>query len=284
MEAISSVVEQTYAGSIEILVVFDNARPHPLDVELRNGRELTVMVNEDRTPGLAGARNTGILAARGEYLAFCDDDDSWYPKRLEQQFALLADFGDLALVSGGIDVVSDSRTTARIPPAGPLRREDFLRDRIMEIHPSTFLVPRQAFDEVGLVDESLPASYAEDYDLLLRVSEVMPVLCVQEPIASIAFHVGSFYASRWDVIIAGLEYLLDKHPDFADVPEGRARVLGQIAFAQAASGSRAAALRSVRRTLRDKPTEKRAIAALLVSLGLPPRWIAQVARRRGRGI
>lgn len=284
LEAITSVAEQTYQGRIEILVVFDNAEPHPLEVSVGSGRDLTALVNDARTPGLAGARNTGILAAKGTYIAFCDDDDTWYPTRLERQFDLLASHGGPAVLSGGIDVVSESGTSARIPPPGPLRRKDFLRDRIMEVHPSTLLLPREVFEVAGMVDEALPGSYAEDYDLLLRVSEHLPVLCVQERIALIAFHAGSFYASRWEVIISGLEYLLEKHPDFAEVPEGRARIHGQIAFARGASGSRRLALRSVRRALADNWTEKRAYAALLVSLGFPPAWVAQLARQRGRGI
>lgn len=284
LEAIASVAEQSYPGSIEINVVFDNAEPHALDIDVGPRRELNILVNDERKPGLAGARNTGILASEGAYIGFCDDDDAWYPKRLEQQFALLAEFGEPAVISGGIDVVAESGTTPRIPPKGPLWRRDFLLDRIMAVHPSTLLLPRDAFELAGLVDEDLPASYAEDYDLLLRVSEHMPILCVQEPVASIAFHTGSFYASRWDVIIEGLEYLLQKHPDFGDVPEGRARIRGQLAFARAARGSRRSAIQSARLALADNPTEKRAYAALLVSLGLSPAWVARLARRRGRGI
>ncbi len=284
LEAITSVAEQTYPGRIEIFVVFDNAEPHPIEVDVGSGRDLTVLVNDARTPGLAGARNTGILASRGAYIAFCDDDDIWYPTRLEQQFELLAAYGGPAVLSGGIHVVSDSGTITRIPPSGPLRRKDFLRDRIMEVNPVTLLLPRDLFEVVGMVDEALPGSYAEDYDLLLRVSEHLPVLCVQECIASITFHAGSFYASRWEMIVSGLEYLLEKHPDFAEVPEGRARIQGQIAFAQGASGSRRLALRSVRRALADNPTEKRAYAALLVALGFPAAWVARFARQRGRGI
>jgi glycosyltransferase involved in cell wall biosynthesis len=284
LEAIESVARQTYAGSIEIVVVFDNAQPHPLEIAVGAERSLKVQTNDARTPGLAGARNTGILASDGAFVAFCDDDDAWYPERLRRQFELLAEYGQPAVMSGGIDVVTDTGTSSRIPPLGPLRREDFLRDRIMEVHPSTLLLPRDVFEIVGLVDEDLPRSYAEDYDLLLRVTQHLPVLCVQEPIASIAFHAGSFYASRWDVIISGLEYLLEKHPDFEEVPEGRARLNGQIAFAHAATGERRTALRSARTALRDNPREKRAYAAVLASMGVPPAWIAQLARRRGRGI
>ena len=47
------------------------------------------MTNE-RTPGLAGGRNSGILAGSGELVAFCDDDDEWLPTKVEKQVEALA--------------------------------------------------------------------------------------------------------------------------------------------------------------------------------------------------
>src|SRR5690606_10467726 len=72
--AVDAVLEQRYDGPIECVVVFDQT---PVDDSLvRDDVERTVaVVPNTRTPGLAGARNSGILAATGELIAFCDDDD-----------------------------------------------------------------------------------------------------------------------------------------------------------------------------------------------------------------
>ena len=59
-------MEQTYAGEIEVVIVFDQSEPHPIEVDVPAGRTLTVIRNTERNPGLAGARNTGVLATSGD--------------------------------------------------------------------------------------------------------------------------------------------------------------------------------------------------------------------------
>ena len=72
--AIQAVMEQSYPGRIECVVVFDRTEP---DLSLRrdDGSRQVVVVENSRVGGLAGARNAGILASTGELVAFCDDDD-----------------------------------------------------------------------------------------------------------------------------------------------------------------------------------------------------------------
>ena len=87
-EAIASVVGQDYAGRIEVVVVYDRA---VADQSLctDDGRRSVRVVENGRTPGLAGARNTGILGAATDFVAFCDDDDYWSPGKLRRQVAAM---------------------------------------------------------------------------------------------------------------------------------------------------------------------------------------------------
>src|ERR687885_710041 len=82
--AVESILGQSYPGEIECLVVFDRSSPVLPDVRERPNRRLRVCVN-DRTPGLPGTRNSGIVSASGEFIAFCDDDDEWLPEKLRLQ-------------------------------------------------------------------------------------------------------------------------------------------------------------------------------------------------------
>jgi len=281
--ALRSVVDQDYPGPIEILVIFDQSEPvMPIAGPLPPGRLLRALANT-RTPGLAGARNTGILAAAGDVVALCDDDDRWLPAKLSQQVRLMTrashDF-----VASGIRVRYADHVVERIPPS-EVRIGELARKRHTALHPSTFVFRRALVAEVGLVDEEIPGSYGEDYDLLLRAARLRPVAAVQEPLAEVLWHSQSFFTERWQTITEALQYLLSKHPELQADPAGRARIGGQMAFAAAALTRRREACSLSWRALRSNPAERRAYLALAVAAGLvPASSIVRAANRRGHGI
>jgi glycosyltransferase involved in cell wall biosynthesis len=283
--AVAAVLDQDYAGDIECVVVFDQSDPAAIDVPLRPGRTVRVIRN-NRTPGLAGARNSGVDAATGELVAFCDDDDEWLPPKLRRQVELLRTVPDTSVVVSGVCLVSGDNEIVRLPPPRALGRTDFLRDRIAAVHPSTVLVRRDRMvREIGPVDERLPGSYAEDYEWLLRAAAIAPVRSVSAPYVKVNWTPSSFFAGRWGTIATALQYLLDKHPDFARERRGRARIRGQIAFALGALGERRAALRWAARAWRDSPREPRAYLTALVVLHLVTATrITTTLQRHGRGI
>jgi glycosyltransferase involved in cell wall biosynthesis len=283
--AVTAILGQTYPGPVECLVVFDQSDPGLPWPALPAGRRLVLVANQ-RTPGLAGARNSGILAATGELVAFCDDDDEWLPEKLARQVARLLATPAAAVSTTGILVRYQDRTTTRLAPTELVTHGQLLRSRLTELHPSTVLARRrQLLDEIGLVDEQIPGSYAEDYEWLLRASRHAPVLAVPEPLAVIHWHQSSFFSDRWRTIIAALTYLVDKHRELQREPSGLARIYGQIAFAHAALGERATARSWARRTLSLNRRERRAYLALAISLGLvSAKTVTRLAHAAGKGI
>jgi glycosyltransferase involved in cell wall biosynthesis len=283
--AVTAILGQTYKGPVECLVVFDQSEPDLPWPDLPPGRSLVVCRN-DRTPGLAGARNSGILAATGELVAFCDDDDEWLPEKLARQVARLLATPGAAVSTTGILVRYQDRTITRLAPTILVTHRQLLRSRLTELHPSTVLARRdRLLAQIGLVDEDIPGSYAEDYEWLLRASRHGPVLAVPEPLAVIHWHQSSFFADRWRTIIAALTYLVDKHRDLQQEPSGLARIYGQIAFAHAALGERKPARRWARRTLSLNRRERRAYLALAISLGLvSAKTVVRMAHGAGKGI
>jgi glycosyltransferase involved in cell wall biosynthesis len=279
------VLGQTYRGRVECVVVFDQSDPDLPWPELPPERRLVLVPNQ-RTPGLAGARNSGILATTGELVAFCDDDDEWLPEKLARQVGRLLATPGAAVSTTGILVRYQDRTITRLAPTILVTHRQLLRSRLTELHPSTVLARRrQLLEDIGLVDEQIPGSYAEDYEFLLRASRLAPVLAVPEPLAVIHWHQASFFADRWRTIIAALIYLVDKHRELRQEPSGLARIYGQIAFAHAALGERAQARRWARRTLSLNRRERRAYLALAISLGLVrATTVARIANTAGRGI
>jgi len=285
LRALEGIGAQDVPCPLEIIVVRDGTDVVPLAPAFPRRVALRQIVNR-RTPGLAGTRNTGILAATHPLIAFCDDDDEWVPGKLAAQLELLRAHPEASLVATGIVVVHGSTPTPRPGPGGPVRLEDLLADRIMELHPSGFLL--RAADlrgRIGLVDEELPGSYGEDYDLLLRAAAVGPVLSVPRPLTRVHWHGGSYYFSRWRTIHDSLEMILAKHPGFREVPRGAARIRGQQALALAAMGRRREALRVALGCLRLSRRERRAYLAVVVALRLlSVERLQGWLHRQGRGL
>jgi glycosyltransferase involved in cell wall biosynthesis len=283
--AVTAILGQTYRGPVECVVVYDQSDPELSWPEPPPGRRLIVVRNQ-RTPGLAGARNSGVLAATGELVAFCDDDDEWRPQKLARQVPRLVATPSAAVSTTGIVVRHQDRTTTRLAPTILVTHRQLLRSRLTELHPSTVLARRRPLlDDIGLADEQIPGSYAEDYDWLLRATRLAPVLAVPEPLVVVHWHQSSFFAERWRTIIAALTYLVDKHRELRQEPAGLARIYGQIAFAHAALGERRPARRWARRALALDRRERRAYLALAVSLRLVrARTVVRMARAAGKGI
>jgi glycosyltransferase involved in cell wall biosynthesis len=284
-EAIAAVWHQDHEGPVEVLVVFDQSEPdHALVAE--SHRRSTRVIRNSHEAGLAGARNTGIEAARTEYVAFCDDDDYWEPQKLREQLALARKYPEAGLVTCGIKVVYDDETHPRVLNEELVTFADLLEDRHTELHPSTFLLRRQPLlGVIGLVDEAVPGGFGEDYDLLLRAAKAHPIVNLRQPRVVVRWGGQSFFFQRWATMAAGLTWMLERHPEFESSPRGSARIRGQIAFAHAAQAQRVSALTWARGALRRNWREPRAYLAIAVASRLvTPALVMRLLHRRGRGI
>jgi glycosyltransferase involved in cell wall biosynthesis len=286
--AITAILGQDYPGDIEVIVVHDQSDVDDSVASTATGRIVRVITNT-RSPGLAGARNTGILAATGDLVAFCDDDDEWLPGKLAAQVAALESAPDgspAEFACCGIRVSYDESTVDRTLSTDRVPLAALLRSRLTELHPSTFLIRRTALvDGIGLVDEEIPGSYGEDYEFLLRAARRAPLVNVTAPYVLVRWHKRSYFAQRWETISTALQWLLGRYPEFAGEPRGEARITGQIAFAHAALGQRRAAVRWVRRTLRRNPREPRAYLALAVAgRAIRADTVLRRLHQHGRGI
>lgn len=281
--AIDAIVAQDYAGPIEVLVVHDQVAPDTsLDRDLP-GRTVRAIPNV-RRPGLAGARNTGIDAAGGALVAFCDDDDRWHPDKLRLQLDLLERTG-LGFAVAGVVIDREGREIERRCDRTVLRHEDLVASRIFAAHPSTYLMTRDLLQRIGHVDEDLPGSYAEDRDWILRAARIAPVAVHGDPLAHVMWHRKSFFSDRWATIAEAIDRMLEKHPELATDRTGLAHLYGRKAFAYAALGRRGDAWTWIRRTWRLAPGDLRAwVAVLVVSRVISAGRAQSIANAAGRGI
>lgn len=295
-EAVAAITGQDYQGPVECLVVLDRragAAPGPgLLAQTREAAAgARVLVNE-RAPGLAGTRNTGITAAAGEFVAFCDDDDTWRPGKLHAQVSALMAAPAAAMACAGIAVSYRDTTSERVYPHTEVTLAGLLRSRIAELHPSTFVLRREALltepglGGVGLVSEDIPGGHAEDYELLLRAARTGKVLNVPQALVQVRWHSGRpAMQDRWAVVAEAIPWLLSRYPEFASEPAGYARMAGKTAFAAAAAGDRSAARAWARRAIRARAAEPRAYLALAVTSGVVrPAAVIHALHRLGRGL
>jgi glycosyltransferase involved in cell wall biosynthesis len=282
--AVQRVLAQDYPGAVRCVVVYDHVEVRSLKLAVPPNRELVLIANTHR-PGLPGGRNSGVEAATGELLAFCDDDDVWRPQKLRRQVDLLHADPDAGAVSCGIMLEGPDIARERCLDRTRVTFEELLADRIMEVHSSTIVVRRSTWLAAGPVDEDIPGGYGEDYEWLLRVAAHRPIAVVPEALVVVDWHGGSFFFGRWATIVEAQRYLLAKHPELARSRPGLARIHGQIAFALAAGHRRFEALRELATVVRLNPREKRVFATLPVIVGLlSGERILRMAQRRGRGV
>ena len=283
-ETLAAIAEQEYVGVIGTTVVFDQAEPDAT-LAVDDPKRPVRVVRNDRKPGLQGARNTGLLATDGELVSFCDHDDVWRSHKIRRQVEVLTANPDVHLVGSGVTVAYEGEKVERIRDEPRITFADLLRSRVFEAHPSTFLMRRiELIDQIGLIDEDIPGGYGEDYDWLLRATKITDMILVPAALVMLRWHTASFYAERWQMRIDGLQYILDRYPEFQTEPVGHARILGQMAFAKASLGDRTGAVKLARETLKLNPREGRAALALAVAGGVPSAKVVSMLQRRGSSV
>ena len=184
---LESILAQTYR-SLEILAVDDGSEDGSLALLRRYSRERAglVTVLSQRNSGQAAARNRGVEASRGEFIAFLDSDDLWRPDKLDRQIPLFA--GPVGLVYSAIHEIDSAgrvlRTVAcEAEMRGDIHSRLLVRNRMTG---GTVVVRRSALERVGLFDENLRA--AENWDLWIRVCREFEADFVDRPLVEYLKH------------------------------------------------------------------------------------------------
>jgi glycosyltransferase involved in cell wall biosynthesis len=204
---IGSVLAQSHAD-LEVIVV-DDAGTDPTETVvagLNDGRIRYIRHLENRGP--AGARNTGIGAARHSFVAFLDSDDVWLPEKLAKQLDIFSH----SPVHPGLVYTGFARTDST-EGAGSERYRGNVHHRLLAGNfvgtASTLLVKRECFDQVGLFDEQLPPC-GEDWEMWIRIAERYAVDYVDENL--VLYYLQPESISRNDrANAAGLRQVSAKH-------------------------------------------------------------------------
>ncbi len=291
-EAIDSVLDQDY-GNKELIVIDDGSTDGTLDIVRSYGDRLTLITQQNQ--GSAVARNAGLAAARGEYIAFLDSDDVWLPGKLGLQVRYLQDHPGIGMIyarwqvwkpgaDGGfapaaslVDVHDGGRSSADAP-AIVAEQSGWLYNRLLFtslLHTITVMARRELVAAVGEFDAELKRG--QDYDYWLRTSRVTEIRQLDRVLALYRVH-GEGCVKKWPhenyekLVVEGalqrwgLEGPTGERTSAADIERRLAEICFSFGYHHYWEGSPQLALRSFREALRHRPWHPASWRYLLMSL------------------
>jgi len=198
-DAVRSVLAQSY-GILEIIVVDDGSLEDIQKILTPFSPRVTYVRQDNAGP--AAARNRGIRVAKGDLVAFLDDDDVWHCGKTEAQINYFLANPSCGMVysyprlidMSGVEIPNEIPAEL---PAGNIYSQLLRGNRITS--PSAIIVKRDVFQKVGLFDENRECISCEDYDLFLRIAKCYRV----------DYCPGNYFSYR--IRDAGISHNLDRH-------------------------------------------------------------------------
>ncbi len=220
-EAVESVLRQTWTD-FELIVVDDCSKDDTVEIVEKMSDPRVRLVRHEVNKGAGGARNTGMEAAKGTWIAFQDSDDEWLPRKLELQMKALEEMGPDAIgaycgmfilgnADDDLDRVDMVEYWPRQRPGFPLQGN--LHATLLHrslISTQTFIGRRDQLAATGRFDTALPA--LEDWDFFISFSKQGPIAFVPDPLVIQRFSPNSLTRSLPNRI-AAQEAMLNKHMD-----------------------------------------------------------------------
>ena len=176
--AIQSVINQSLSP-FEILIIDDGSNDGTEEWVKENFQNIKYIYQNNH--GVSSARNIGIENAYGDWVAFLDSDDEWLPNKLYEQVKAIESNPEMKFfhtneiwIRNGVRV----NQMKKHKKYGGYIFEKCLD--ICRVSPSSVLIQKELFDNIGMFDESLRV--CEDYDLWLRITSKYPVVFLDEPL------------------------------------------------------------------------------------------------------
>ena len=187
--AIDSLLNQTFEGRVEVIVIDDGSTDTTPEILKSYGDKIISLHQPNKRS--AHARNLGLKHATGDYVAYLDADDIAYPDRLAKQIECLKANPEAMLVCSAIDYINEAgtRTGGRLVP--PVDFVDLCFANPVPM--SSLLHPRALIDKIGQFDTQTPSS---DWDLVLRVAAAYPFEILDEPLIGYRLHTHNTSKSR----------------------------------------------------------------------------------------
>lgn len=206
-ESLDSILAQTYPN-FEVIIVNDGSTDNLIEwVSQLTDPRVKLISQENR--GLAGARNTGLNNARGEYIAYLDADDLWDPTKLAKQVEVLEQNLEVGLVYTWIERINEQGKSIGKP--FKINLEGDIWEKLTEnnvIAPSSAMIRRSCFEKVGMFDASLQA-FGEDWDMWLRIAACYSIRVIPETLCSYR-ECPTSASKNWQAMAEGLALVIER--------------------------------------------------------------------------
>ena len=229
VEAVESVMAQGY-DDYEVIVADDGSTDDTAERVAAFGESVRYLrLAHSGRPSVA--RNRALEVARGELVAFLDDDDRWHPEKLQRQVALFGGEPAPGLVYSDLRFFSTDGVSEPVLAPGQKRAGDIFAALLSDcfVHTSTVILRRSLLDVTGRFDETMAS--AEDFDLWLRLAYAAPVGFVDAPLTLVRRHPGEISHHREEIssrsVITTLERTRDNLPLSLGQRLGLRRVLAR---------------------------------------------------------
>jgi glycosyltransferase involved in cell wall biosynthesis len=198
--------------NLEVVVVDDGSTDSTAAGVAGVGDQRLRLVRHEEPRGVAGARNAGIEAARGEWIAFLDDDDLWAPRKLRIQLDAVAAAG-ASFAYGGASALAEDRSWvySLAPPEPDALASTLLARNVLWGGCSNVLVKSDVVRSLGGFDEHL--FQLADWDLWIRLSQSAQAAACDDVLVACIEHPRSMLLTTDEDIFAEFEYVQQKHRD-----------------------------------------------------------------------
>lgn len=214
--SIRSVLNQTYQD-FEIIVIDDASTDNTEELIMSLGNEQIRYIRHEKNKGAAAARNTGIKAARGSFIAFQDSDDEWLPEKLEKQMKVFkTSQEEVGMVYS--DMWRQHGTKKRYFHAPSINPEDgivyerALNYLLANIGVQSALIRKKCFAKAGLFDEEFKRYI--DLEFFIRLSKYFYFYHIKEPLV-IYFYTDNSLSFSIENDITARKFILEKY--FIDI-------------------------------------------------------------------
>lgn len=202
--SIQSVINQTYSN-YELVIVDDGSTDNSKDIITKYRSNVnTIKYIYEENKGIAGARNTGINNANGDYIALLDADDTWRRDKLESCVNAISNNLSVGFIYSAFNVIdeNDKILYSSILDINATPDDIFknLVLRKINIAAVTVLFRKKCCDSVGIFDESKEIMGVDDRDLWIRISSKYKCLYIPKILASWRKHPQN-YSGQKDIMI-----------------------------------------------------------------------------------